>query len=205
MNNKEIFTKIYKTNKWGSKESVSGPGSTIKSNEKLIFELENFIKYFNIKSYLDIACGDFNWMNNFNFNLLDKYCGIDIVDELIKINNNKYSDDIICFRLLDISTNLINEQYDFVMCKDMLVHLSIEDIFKTLKNIKNTNSKFLALTTFYDKTYNKDIKTGTWRPLNFDIEPFNFKPFKKFINVENRNDKHKDKSIYIYELSKINI
>ena len=45
---KEIFSQIYKTNLWGSKETVSGAGSELKSTITLRKELPILFKKYNI-------------------------------------------------------------------------------------------------------------------------------------------------------------
>jgi hypothetical protein len=62
LNTKKIFTSIKQKNLWGDAESVSGPGSTIDQTKILVAELSNLFIAKNIKSLLDIPCGDFNWM-----------------------------------------------------------------------------------------------------------------------------------------------
>ena len=87
---KDRFTYIYSSNYWPSKESVSGPGSEIENTKNIRKELIKFIQKYNIKIFLDIPCGDFNWIKNIiNKNI--KYIGGDIVKELIDRNNKKFS------------------------------------------------------------------------------------------------------------------
>ena len=43
-------------------ETYSGPGSLLQNTGNLINELNIFIKEYNIKSIVDIPCGDFNYM-----------------------------------------------------------------------------------------------------------------------------------------------
>jgi cyclopropane fatty-acyl-phospholipid synthase-like methyltransferase len=52
--------------------------------QNLLDLLEKFVKIFNVKTILDIGCGDFNWMKHFNFKLIDHYVGVDIVEQLNK-------------------------------------------------------------------------------------------------------------------------
>jgi len=56
------FTEIYKSNYWGSKESVSGIGSTLIYTENLRSKLPDLFQLYSIKSIFDAPCGDFNWM-----------------------------------------------------------------------------------------------------------------------------------------------
>lgn len=59
---KEVFTLIYKFNKWRGTESVSGPGSSLHESRELIHKLPLLLNLFEINSILDAPCGDFHWM-----------------------------------------------------------------------------------------------------------------------------------------------
>ena len=83
--NEKIFTKFYLRNKWGNAESFSGDGSTIKETGATRKILESVIKKYEIKSLLDIPCGDFNWMKLINYKECS-YSGADIVKQIIDKN-----------------------------------------------------------------------------------------------------------------------
>ena len=116
-NNEKKFSKIYSTNFWGDNESFSGPGSNIKNTEDTIMNLTQIIKKYNVKSILDAPCGDFNWMQKvlIKFPYLEYY-GMDIVSDIIKNNNEKYSNSKIKFYKKDIIKNLFPE-VDLVICR----------------------------------------------------------------------------------------
>ena len=50
----------------GKIETYSGPGSLLKNTNNLIEGLSLFIKEYNIKSIIDVPCGDFNYMKEIN-------------------------------------------------------------------------------------------------------------------------------------------
>lgn len=169
---KEIFAKIYKHNLWGGAESVSGPGSSLHESQKLIDNLPSLFDLYDIKSILDAPCGDFNWMQHVpKHNIF--YIGIDIVDELIKNNSDKYASHQTRFMVKNIVEDALPFA-DLIICRDGLVHLSLMQIKKAIENFKKSGSKYLLTTHFPLVTENKDIKTGEWRPLNFCLAPFNF-------------------------------
>ncbi|HEY5368240.1 MAG TPA: class I SAM-dependent methyltransferase [Hanamia sp.] len=166
------FKEIYKTNYWNSNESASGTGSDLEQTKTIIKEIEKLIDKLGIETILDIPCGDFNWMQKVNLTNV-KYVGADIVNELIINNINKYeAKNNIEF----IQKNLINDplpQSDIIINRDCLVHLSFEDIFKCIRNIKSSGCKYLLTSTFPKHKLNYDIKTGDWRPINLEKSPFN--------------------------------
>ena len=141
LENKIVFTKIYKTNYWGSKKSFSGQGSELKSTETLRNRLIDIVKNYNIKSILDIPCGDFNWMKEI-VNNFESYMGCDIVSEIVEANNNKYSNENIKFKVLNICSDKL-DKVDLIFTRDCLQHLPLDYVIKAINNIKNSGSKYL--------------------------------------------------------------
>ena len=142
--NKDIFTEIYKKNKWGDKDSYSGSGSNIIQTKNILRELPKVVRKYEIKSILDLPCGDFYWMKEFNFKNLE-YIGADIVSELIEKNIKEFSTQNIKFKNLDLIANDL-PYCDLLFCRDCLVHFSFDDIFKALKNIKRSKFKYILTT-----------------------------------------------------------
>lgn len=183
---KEIFTQIYKDNIWGSKETASGTGSELNATIPLRFRLPILFKKFNINKILDIGCGDCNWMSKTIYDF-DYYLGIDIVDEIIIKNNELYKSDKIEFKQCNIcDTELDFSQFDVVIIADVFAHLSFSDISKALSKISVI--KYIFITNYPSLEANMDIVTGLWRPVNFLIEPFNFKKPIESIDYEDQYD-----------------
>jgi len=137
-------------------------------------------------------------MSLFNFDLIDNYLGIDIVEPLITENKIKYSSEKINFKCQSIINESIPE-CDLIICKDVLFHLSFDDADLTIKNILKSKPKFLISTTFTGFE-NLDIKTGKWRPINLLSSPFNFKtPLLYWDNIEDRGDSLSNKSICVWQ------
>lgn len=204
LNTKDIFTEIYNNNSWKSLESISGPGSEIIQTTALINNLNIILHDMNIKSVLDIPCGDFKWMQKVDLSGIE-YIGADIVEELIKTNIEQFKEKSnLKFKVL----NLINDplpKCDLVIIRDCLVHFQYDDIYKAISNIKTSGCKYLMTTTFtnYHKNYN--IVTGDWRRLNLQEKPFSF-PDPILVINENcteGNGKYKDKSMALWEINKI--
>ncbi|MFX1593045.1 MAG: class I SAM-dependent methyltransferase [Promethearchaeota archaeon] len=196
------FSNIVNKNLWGSEESVSGVGSILDQTETIRKEIPILIKDMNIKSLLDVPCGDFNWLSQTNLDV--EYTGCDIVPDLITINRNKYQDKNKTFKCMDITKN-IPSKVDLILCRDCLVHLSYKDIFSALKNFKKSKSKFLLTTTFTNRTKNRNIFSGGWRPLNLELSPFNLPKPVKIINENctEANGKFLDKSLGLWYLESI--
>ncbi len=200
---KDIFTDIYLNNKWGDKYSLSGTGSNLNQTKIILKEIANTIKKYEIKNILDIPCGDFYWMKEFDFHGLN-YIGADFISELINENIEKFKRANINFQVIDLLEDDIPDS-DLLFCRDCLVHFSFEDIFKALKSIKKTNSKYFLTTNFVERNHNCDIPTGAWRTINLCKPPFNF-PEPSLIILENcteANNQFSDKSLSLWELKNI--
>lgn len=196
---KELFTQYYKNNSWNGKESLSGPGSDYEQTKFLIPELQKLISDLKIKTILDVPCGDFNWMKKVNLNKII-YHGGDIVEEVIRSNTKRYGSNNIKFSVIDIVNDELPKS-DIIIVRDCLVHLNTKDVFKALQNIKNSNSKYLLTTNFTWKhmTNNSEIKTGGWRRINLEEDPYNFN-FPEQIIIEGNiqsNDRDKTMSLWL--------
>lgn len=168
MNNSlsNIFTNIYNTDEW---TRGSGPGSQIENVKPYIHFLHTILKKHNIKSTIDLGCGDWSFSKHIDWNGIN-YTGIDIVELVINKNINKYASSNVNFYNTDIFSIQNIEQYDLIIIKDVFQHLSYEEIFKIIDHIKNI--KLLLITNdFCD--INVDCNNGKWRPLNLKMSPFN--------------------------------
>ncbi|OWP85211.1 hypothetical protein BWK59_01325 [Flavobacterium davisii] len=81
------FKKIYENDGFNiiNKGAKSGSDSDLIQTKIIRKEIERIINNYEIKSILDIPCGDFYWMNKVNLKSI-RYIGGDIVDDLIKRN-----------------------------------------------------------------------------------------------------------------------
>ncbi|MDS1031047.1 class I SAM-dependent methyltransferase [Porphyromonadaceae sp. NP-X] len=202
--NRLIFTEIFKKNSWSSQESFSGTGSTLEQTYFLRQELIRIINQYEIKTILDIPCGDFNWMKELDFKNLN-YIGADIVKPLIKENRKKYQKSPnIKFKVIDLTSNKL-PKCDIIIVRDCFVHLSFKDIDKSIKNIKRSKSKYLLTTTFTNRDFNRDSVDGGWRTINLEKEPFNLTMPLEIINEHcTENDgKYSDKSMALFLISNL--
>ena len=139
----KIFTEIYEKNMWTDKESRSGTGSSLKKTKSLRKALPQLFKDYSINSILDIPCGDFNWMREVNLKSIS-YIGADIVEEINQNNIKKYLAENKKFVKMDILKDNL-PKVDLIFCRDLFIHLSYEDIFKAVTNIKKSGQNFYLL------------------------------------------------------------
>ena len=190
-------------NKWAGKHSASGPGSDNYETRIIVDELSSAFSDLGISSMLDIPCGDFHWMKDVNLSHID-YIGADIVKELVENNIEKYGREDVHFQKLNLIEDKLPKA-DLVFCRDCLVHLSFEDIFKAFDNLIESQSEYIFTTTFTGRTDNCDIATGGWRTLNLECAPFTLPTPLKIINEGcTENDGiYKDKSLGLWRISDI--
>jgi 2-polyprenyl-3-methyl-5-hydroxy-6-metoxy-1,4-benzoquinol methylase len=151
----KIFTHIYHTNAWGSKESVSGPTSTLSRTKELLEELPMMIKAIEPTFILDCGCGDFNWMKNIIIGSGIKYTGIDIdIKNTIKIYKKYNQENIFEIYNCDLSSNWDNSnykiynldynvKYDYIICNFSLMHFSTDIFWCQLDKITKKGSTFV--------------------------------------------------------------
>ena len=208
MNEKTSVEKVFKDrfdNKaWGKGESISGSGSSLAKTRRIANELPKVLAHFQIRSLLDIPCGDFHWFRTVDLTGVD-YIGADIVPDLI-CHNKQYERPGVRFDTLDILTSQL-PSVDLIFTRDCLVHLSNEQIVTALRNIKRSGAKWFMATTFPGCEVNHNISPGAWRRINMEEKPFNLPVPDRYIfeyctELENRC---RDKSLGLWKTESIYI
>ena len=136
-----------------------------------------------------------------------KYTGVDIVPSIIDSNNNKFGNNNFQFKVMDAVEESIDENFDLIMSRFVMIHLDNADNKKFLDNIKKAGSKFIALTSAPSLEKNYDLKkTGKYRDVNLEIEPYNLKV--KVKSITDIRDLKKNQDMFIFydssEFNKIN-
>jgi hypothetical protein len=170
----EVFTRIHRDNAWGNAESRSGAGSTLAYTESLRAELPALLRRLEVRTLLDLPCGDFHWLRHLDLGL-DRYIGGDIVPALIDRLRRDCAAPGREFQVLDLIQDPLPAA-DALLCRDCLVHLSNRDALAALANIRRGRARWLIATTFPEVTKNRDIATGQFRPVNLCLPPFNLPP-----------------------------
>lgn len=167
-----VFTRIYEKNLWADAESRSGRGSTLARTAAVRDALPALLGDLGARSMLDAACGDFNWMSRIDLGRVS-YVGIDVVPRLIERNRRLYGGEGREFVLADITRDPLPGT-DVILCRDCLIHLSLEDARAAIANFKRSRSRHLLATTHATVRQNIDIQTGSWRSINLRLPPFDF-------------------------------
>jgi hypothetical protein len=201
------FSKVFRDNLFHGSESLSGRGSDLDQTLIIEQEIPIALNDFQIKSVLDVPCGDQNWISRIDFKAIE-YIGADIVPSLIKRNNDSFGSQLRKFIELDL-TRSVPPKSDLILCRDLFVHLSTKSIKACLSNIRASGSTYLLTTTFTDYRSYKNLpffsRNVGWRPINFQLNPFNFSEPLRIINegCTEGDGKFGDKSLALWKIDEL--
>lgn len=128
---KEVFTNIYKRNRWGKTRSDfnSGTGTTkpeIVSPYISMVAEKAVAEGFGGSVFVDLGCGDFRAGREL-LHSCSRYIGVDIVESLIERNKEMYETDQVIFLCLDIIRDDLPDG-DVCFLRQVLQHLSNQQI-----------------------------------------------------------------------------
>jgi SAM-dependent methyltransferase len=119
-----------------------------------------FIRDHQIHSIVDLGCGDFAIGKQIVEASGARYTGIDIVPELIEHHKNTVRDRRVNFRCADITNDMLPTA-DLCLVRQVLQHLSNDEIMKALMNLR-TFSRVLISEDVpgRPKSFNRDKPHG---------------------------------------------
>lgn len=165
------FAGMYEDNIWGDRCSRSGSGSNLENTATLRKELPGLLVSLQVRSLLDLPCGDWAWMREVDLTGLDAYIGGDIVPDLIERLNRDHADHRVRFAVLDAISSAIPAT-DAVMVRDLFGHLEHAQVRRAIANIKRGGATWLLATHYPRVEENLDVVMGAWRPQNFLLTPY---------------------------------
>lgn len=169
MSHRDIFNQIYSNNLWGS---GSGTGSLAENTVEYRKYLQNFIRANQIRSVVDIGCGDWQFSKLIDWRGI-RYIGLDVSDVVLS-NTQKFAREGVSFLHADARTDPLPKA-DLLIMKDVMQHWSNDDILSFLPRLGNfqqaliTNGFHPALRHLI----NNDIRAGLVRPVDLRSGPFN--------------------------------
>ncbi|ARU54368.1 SAM-dependent methyltransferase [Oleiphilus messinensis] len=183
-----IFETIYETNEWGK---GSGEGSFPEHTGGYVRFLEKFIKTRNIKSIVDVGCGDWQFSRYVNWQGAS-YQGFDVVQSVIEQNQAHFTRNNVAFHLYSGKPETLPDA-DLLIAKDVLQHWSNENVQAFLPLI--SRYKYALITNCINVsgvTENQNINDGEFRPLDLRLAPFNLKLDEvfSFTNRQSFKDKY---------------
>lgn len=168
------FENIYEKSVWGKNwkgEGGSGKGDGTSPDSKMwIKYITDFIKEHNIKTLADLGCGDWKFSRFIPWEQLGvQYVGYDVVEKVVENNNKEYASSHVQFEHGDITTADV-KGYNLVIIKDVLQHLSDEDVVKVLDKVLAQN-KYVIIKNGYkfgSLTTRKNPQANEWNERNIN-------------------------------------
>jgi hypothetical protein len=87
------------------------------------------------------------------------------------------------------------------MYREVLFHLSFEDGIEVIKNVLQSNARYLLVTTSDNVQQNIDIKTGEFRNIGLTLPPYNFP--KSIDKIRDSSTVSKHRYIGLWDISRI--
>lgn len=172
----KTFTQIYDYGWWGKNtdgKGTSGFGSVVEHVQPYMELIQQFIDQNEITSVVDFGCGDWVLSREINWHGAI-YIGVDVVKHVVEKNQKQFSNASTFFVHAD-GLNISLPKADLLICKDVLQHLSNEDVLLFLSQIHKF--KHCIITNDIDKdtltSDNQNIVTGSGRTLDLTQPPFN--------------------------------
>ncbi len=193
----DVFTEFYEKGLWGKDEEGegnSGWGSLEKNTRSYRTILTNILRDYHITSVVDLGCGDWTFSKLIDWDGIE-YIGFDVVPQVIEKNITKYSTSSINFICTDGLTYDLPAA-DLLICKDVLQHLSNEDVFLFLSHLKKY--KYCLITNDCDpdvvRCKNINILTGGYRNIDMTLPPYNLRG-REYLYSINRIQRNAPKMI----------
>jgi SAM-dependent methyltransferase len=172
----DVFTEIYAKKLWGANEygvGWSGAGSDFGSTPVYRKFLQDFLAAYAIKSVVDVGCGDWEFSRYIDWKGID-YLGVDVVEAVLIKDKIVFGTETIRFKKMDVLQEELPKA-DLLICKDVLQHLTNEDVCKVIKQF--SNYKYCLITNDVNadtcSSDNPQVIRGDYRPIDLTKEPFN--------------------------------
>lgn len=181
--NRTVFNDIYEKGEWARDNNgkiltyqwTSGSGSSPENCKFYMEFLKDFLKKHDIKTVVDLGCGDWQFSHLINWNGI-QYTGIDVADSVIEKNVKNYSAKNIAFIRADAIEYSLPKA-DLLLCKEVFQHLPFKDIWLILAQFNKY--KYCLILNDVDPTTltceNVDMSRGAYRPIDLTKPPFSLK------------------------------
>jgi hypothetical protein len=186
----KVFTSVYERSLWGNNyideySGSSGLGSEIEYNAyHYVPFLKKFITDNDIKSIVDLGCGDFKCGKMIYDDLDVLYTGYDAYKKIIDYNSSQYSLPKYSFTHLDFCNNKENIIHgELCILKDVIQHWSLDNIYTFLDYLieKKIFKYILICNCCYQIKDNTDIPDGYFRQLSCEYFPLKkYNPVKLY-------------------------
>jgi SAM-dependent methyltransferase len=197
----ERFALLHELGIYHHPESASGAGSTLAETASLRAALPDLLRSEGVRSLLDLPCGDFHWLSRVDLAGVD-YTGADIVPELVAANRELYAAPGRRFLLLDATRDPL-PAVDLILCRDLLIHLSLADVAAVLRNIVRSGARLLLTTHFAASRENTEIPSGDFRPINLCAAPFHLPTPRRLLAEDSAlgDGRYSDRAMALWRLA----
>ena len=170
---REAFRRHYEesTSDWANH---SGGGSHPYFTIEYRTFLDKFIRMNDVKTVLDVGCGDWQFSKYINFDGVE-YLGVDVVPSVVAHNEKRYSSNNVRFAVMPARLAQLPSG-DLLIMKDVLQHLPNDEILRFAAELF-PRFKFCLLTNSFVKLNtrrNTDVAHGGFRCLDLSAPPFSF-------------------------------
>lgn len=146
----EIFTEIYKNNRWGGEagDFCSGTGSVMNEiTQSYVDKITDYLHSYgpNKPTIVDLGCGDFRIGRNF-ISHCSQYIAVDVVPDLIEKHKASGYAKEVTFLCLDLIEDVLPDG-DVCFLRQVLQHLSNSQIAKILPKL--AKYKIIFITEHY--------------------------------------------------------
>jgi len=140
----EAFNEIYRRKMWQQSTSLSGPGSSGVWAVEFQKLAARFVKDRDVKSVLDIGCGDFS-VGSYLAPMVQSMTAMDISDYIVEKNRSNYGYlKNVSFLVGDVCEGRL-PPFDLVLVRQVLQHLTNSQIEKALTNIEESGAKYALI------------------------------------------------------------
>jgi SAM-dependent methyltransferase len=188
-----VFQKIYAEHEWGHDDTdgyYSGMGSGPIPARAYADNMRQYIEREGIRSIVDLGCGDYRVASLLVSDLV-QYVGVDVVEDVIAANRQRYGRPNVRFECLDITRDPLPTG-DLCLIREVFQHLSNREILSVLSKLHGFSHVIFSdaqLPLSAIKKPNRDIVHGRdsrgWKysALFLDLPPFNV-PTKLLFEIE---------------------
>ena len=173
-NNAALFDDLYRRRAWDENGTapLSGKGSTVQNSYPVL----EWIRRLQPQSVVDVGCGDLTWMKTALQEHHFNYVGIDVSEEALtcaRANMANESGSPV-FIHGDITAPFFRVDADLVIVKDVLMHLTTDQVLAALFNLSDSTWRHLVLNT--DPGSNdrrrEDMNSAHWSMVDLESPMF---------------------------------
>ena len=183
------FTRIYEHNEWGNNGSTtyrgsSGGGSSVEANEVYTQQIRQLIQDYDIKSVVDLGCGDWQSSHLIYKDLKNvTYTGYDCYKPMIESNQSQFAESHphCRFEHLDIFKDRKQiKDAELYILKDILQHWTCAEIKTFLDWIATKPFRCVVVCNCSGQTVDYQDEPFRSRPLSVNYYPLKRYPLMKW-------------------------